>query len=88
MRTGERPVKCSVDGCDDVATLTSPLPLCGLDALRVATAYQRTVDPDTRMNRIMALTEIHRSPHASTAELAVRTGWPASWVQSHRNTTN
>lgn len=88
MNGGERSVKCSVDGCNDAACMTSPLPLCGMDALRVATVYQRTVDPDTRMTRLMALTEIHRSPYASTAELAARTGWPAAWVQSHRSTSN
>jgi hypothetical protein len=75
---------CSVNGCNTAATITSPLPLCGLDVLRVAAAHQRAVDPDTRMTRLMALTEIHASPAATDAELAARTGWPVDWVRSHR----
>jgi hypothetical protein len=79
-------MRCTVDGCDNAASLTSPLPLCGMDVLRVVAAHQRTVDPDTPMSRILALTEIHACPQASTAELAARTGWPAEWVASHRRT--
>lgn len=84
MTTGPRPAKCSVEGCGDAATVTNPLPLCGMDALRVTVAYQRIVDPDTPMSRILALTEIHASPLATDAELAARTGWPVGWVHSHR----
>lgn len=84
MTNPARRVKCSVDGCEDTATMTSPLPLCGMDALRVATAYQRIVDPVTPMSRILALTEIHASPRATDAELAARTGWPVGWIHSHR----
>lgn len=78
-------MRCSVDGCQEAASITSPLPLCALDVLRVATAHQRAVDPDTPVSRIMALTEIHASPDATDAELAARTGWPVEWVQSHRS---
>jgi hypothetical protein len=84
MNHMDKPVKCSVEGCDDAASITRPLPLCALDVLRVAAAHQRAVDPETRMTRIMALTEVHASPLASDAELAARTGWPMEWVRSHR----
>lgn len=77
-------MKCSVRDCDNDASLISPLPLCTLDAMRVAGAHQRAVDPDTPMSRLMALTEIHASPQSSDAELAGRTGWPVEWVASHR----
>ncbi|MCX4886086.1 hypothetical protein [Streptomyces sp. NBC_00847] len=77
-------MRCSVDGCQDTAAITSPLPLCGMDMLRVAAAHQRAVDPETPLSRILALTEIHASPQASDAELAARTGWPVEWVTSHR----
>jgi hypothetical protein len=73
-----------VEGCQDAAAIISPLPLCGLDVLRVVAVHQRAVDPDTRMTRLMALTEIHASPQVSDAELAARTGWPVEWVASHR----
>lgn len=85
--TAPEPVRCSVPGCGDVASITSPLPLCALDVLRVTVAHQRALDPETRMTRIMALTEVHVSPLASEAELAARTGWPAEWVRSHRRST-
>lgn len=75
---------CSVNGCEHPASMTSPLPLCALDVLRVAAAHQRAIDPDAPMSRLMALTEVHASPHATDAELAARTGWPATWVKSHR----
>lgn len=77
-------MKCTVTGCMSEASITSPLPLCTLDALRVAAAHQRAVDPDEPMTRLLALTEIHASPMASDAELAARTGWPVVWVKSHR----
>lgn len=77
-------MRCSVNGCENEATLTSPLPLCTLDAMRVAAAHQRAVDPEVQMTRIMALTEIHASPTATDAELSARTGWPMEWIQTHR----
>lgn len=80
-------MRCSVDGCQETASITSPLPLCALDVLRVVTARQRAVDPDTPVSRIMALTEIHASPSDTDAELAARTGWPLEWVKSHRRGT-
>lgn len=76
--------RCSVAGCEDTASVTSPLPLCGMDVLRVLAAHQRTLEPDTPVSRILALTELHASPYASDAELAARTGWPLEWVQAHR----
>lgn len=78
-------MKCSVRDCDNDASMTSPLPLCIVDAMRVAGAHQRAVDPDTPMSRLMALTEIHAAPLSTDAELAARTGWPLDWVRSHRN---
>lgn len=80
-------MKCSVRDCDNDATMTSPLPLCTMDAFRVAGAHQRAVDPDTPMSRLMALTELHASPASTDAELAARTGWPVEWVVSHRGRT-
>jgi hypothetical protein len=77
-------MRCAVNGCQEAASITSPLPLCGLDVLRVIAVHQRAVDPETRMTRLMALTEIHASPESSDAELAARTGWPVEWVASHR----
>lgn len=77
-------MRCSVNGCQEAASITSPLPLCGLDVLRVIAVHQRAIDPDTRMTRLMSLTEIHASPQDSDAELAARTGWPVEWVASHR----
>jgi hypothetical protein len=65
-----------VNGCQEAASITSPLPLCGLDVLRVIAVHQRAVDPETRMTRLMALTEIHASPQATDSELVARTGWP------------
>jgi hypothetical protein len=82
-----RSPRCSVPGCEDVAAITSPLPLCGLDVLRVLAVHQRAVDPETRMNRLMALTEVHASPHATDAELAARTGWSVDWVRTHRRSS-
>jgi len=84
MNTTESPMKCSVQDCDNDASVTSPLPLCTMDAMRVAGAHQRAVDPDTPMSRLMALTEVHASPTATDAELSARTGWPLEWVASHR----
>ncbi len=84
MTAPRQPVRCSVPGCEDAASITSPLPLCALDVLRVTAAHQRALDPGTQMTRILALTEIHASPHATDAELAARTGWPVEWVTSHR----
>jgi hypothetical protein len=84
MNSEENTVKCSVGGCENNASLLSPLPLCTVDALRVAGAHARAVDPDTPMSRLMALTEIHAAPHATDTELAARTGWPVDWVRSHR----
>lgn len=77
-------MRCSVDGCESDAVMTSPLPLCMVDALRVQAAHQRAVDPETRMSRLMALMEIHASPLATDAELAARTGWAVDWVKTHR----
>jgi hypothetical protein len=86
MNSEENTVKCSVTGCENEASLTSPLPLCTMDAMRVAGAHQRAVDPDTPMSRLMALTEIHAAPQATDTELATRTGWPMEWVRTHRHT--
>lgn len=79
-------MRCAVSGCGDTASITSPLPLCSLDVLRVVAVHQRMVDPDTPMSRVMALTEVHAEREASDAELAARTGWPVEWVTSHRHT--
>lgn len=84
ITTEESTMKCSVRDCDNDASMTSPLPLCTVDAMRVAGAHQRAVDPDTAMTRLMALTEIHASPTSTDAELAARTGWSVEWVKSHR----
>ena len=77
-------MRCTVPNCESEATLTSPLPLCTLDAMRVAAAHMRAVDVEAPMTRMMALVEIHASPDASDAELSTRTGWPMDWVTSHR----
>lgn len=77
-------MQCSVPGCEDAAVIISPLPLCSLDVLRVTGAHQRAIDPETRMSRLLALTEVHASPQATDAELAARTGWPMDWIQAHR----
>lgn len=77
-------MKCSVNGCEEPASITSPLPLCSLDVLRVTAAHHRAVDPGTPVSRILALTEIYASPLATNAELADRTGWPIEWVAGHR----
>lgn len=88
MTTGENTVQdrpaCSVDGCTNDVVMTDPLPLCAMDALRIAAGHKRAVDPGGPISRVMALALIHASPLATNAELAERTGWPKEWVASHR----
>lgn len=82
MTTGEQTMKCTV--CPSEAVITDPLPLCAVDALRVAFSTERALEVEAKMSRVQALTSIKSSPLATTGELAERTGWPAEWVKSHR----
>jgi hypothetical protein len=76
---------CTVDGCGREAVVTVPIPLCSVDALRVAAATEERLETDAKMTRVQALVEIlTASPAESNADLAARTGWPAQWVRSHR----
>lgn len=84
MTTGERPVKCTVQDCSSDAVVTSPLPLCVVDALRVAAAAEQALEAEARMSRVQALTAIKTDPVSTDSELADRTGWPVQWVRSHR----
>lgn len=84
MNTGEKPMKCTVQDCASDAVITTPLPLCAVDALRVAAATETALEGEAKMSRVQALTEISASPLVTDAELAERTGWPADWVKSHR----
>lgn len=88
MTTGEQPmtctVKCSVPGCGDAAAIVVPLPLCAMDAVRVAAATEQALESGTKMSRVQALAAVQADRQSTDAELAARTGWPLEWVQSHR----
>lgn len=84
MNTGVTTMKCSVRDCDNDATITTPLPLCDDDALRVVAATDTALEADAKMSRVQALATIKATPEATDADLAARTGWPEEWVRSHR----
>lgn len=80
-----RGMRCTVEDCQSEAVVTVPIPLCAVDALRVAAATEERLETDAKMTRVQALVEIlTASPAESNADLAARTGWPTQWVRSHR----
>ena len=84
MNTGAQTMKCIVEDCRSEAVITTPVPLCAMDAIRVAAVTERALEVEAKMSRVQALTAIKSSPLATNADLAERTGWPAEWVKSHR----
>lgn len=84
MNTGET-MQCTVEGCERPPVVTDPIPLCAVDALRVAAKTEDQLECDAKMTRVQALVEVlTSSPLDTDAALAARTGWPAAWVRSHR----
>lgn len=77
-------VKCSVPGCEDAAAIVVPLPLCAMDAVRVAAATEQALEGEAKMSRVQALAAVKVDRQSTDAELADRTGWPLEWVKSHR----
>lgn len=77
-------VKCSVPGCEDPSAIVVPLPLCAMDAVRVAAAAENGMEAEAKMSRVQALAAVKADVSSTDAELADRTGWPVEWVQSHR----
>lgn len=84
MNTGVKTMKCSVRDCDNDATITTPLPLCDDDVLRVVAATETALEAEAKMSRVQAMATIKGDPSATDADLAARTGWPEEWVRSHR----
>lgn len=77
-------MKCTVDDCTSEAVMTDPLPLCAMDAVRIAAATEQALEAEAKMSRVQALATIKASPLVPDADLAGRTGWPVQWVRSHR----
>jgi hypothetical protein len=77
-------VKCSVPGCEDASAIVVPLPLCAMDAVRVAAAVEQHQEGEAKMSRVQALASVKADRLSTDAELADRTGWPVQWVRSHR----
>ncbi|WP_399559054.1 hypothetical protein OIA45_49115 (plasmid) [Streptomyces chartreusis] len=77
-------MKCSVDDCTSEAVIVTPLPLCAIDAIRIAAATEEALEVDAKMTRVQALAAISADPVATPGELAARTGWPVEWIRSHR----
>lgn len=77
-------MKCTVDDCTSEAVIMEPLPLCAIDAIRIAAATEDALEVEAKMTRVQALAAIAADPVATPGELAARTGWPVEWVRSHR----